>query len=137
MPFRYARAAARSGPSVSARLRCLRSIAAGTVATASRGAARRILSPRRRVARTRPGGGRVAHPRALPLGQAPKVALDLTRIDLAAREVHVGGPEQAALVAGQGHPLGEDVVGVRQAGTTVGAGVVRERDAVLRQWPLR
>jgi len=52
---------------------------------------------------------------ALPHLQAPEVAPDLARIDLAARQVHVRAGDEVALVAGQRHPLGQHVVGVRQA----------------------
>src|SRR3954463_288713 len=70
---------------------------------------------------------------ALPHLQAPEVAPDLARIDLAAREMHVRRGDQMALVAGQRHPLGEDVVAVRKARAAVGARLVGERDAVLVQ----
>src|SRR5437588_7809706 len=104
MPFRYARAGARSGPSVSARLRCLGSrlaIGGGTVAGGGGRSARRPW----------PGSGGpfagASHPTALPLRESPQVALDLVGIELAAREVHVGGRDQPAFVGGERHPLGE------------------------------
>src|SRR3954463_11372088 len=68
---------------------------------------------------------------ALPAAEAPDVALDLARVDLAAREVHVRRGDQAALVALERHPLREYVVRVRQAGRPVRLGLVGELDAVL------
>src|SRR6478609_4250468 len=112
MPFRYARAAARSRPSVRARERCFRSMW--------------------RMLRGAGLGAPVAlEALALPAAQAPDVALDLLRVDLSAREVHVRGGDQAALVALERHPLGEDVVAVREPAGAVGLGLVRELDAVL------
>ena len=49
-------------------------------------------------------------PLALPLAEAPEVALDLPRVDLAAGQVHVGLVDEPALVALQRHPLGQHVV---------------------------
>ncbi len=72
---------------------------------------------------------------ALPAAEPPDVALEHLRVDLAAREVHVGLGDQAALVALEGHPLGEHVVGVGQPRRAVGARLVRELDAVLVQQP--
>ena len=111
MPFRYARAAARSRPSVRARERCLRSITL-----------RRDWCPPRALEAL-----------ALPAAEAPDVALDLARVDLAAGQVHVGAGDQPPLVALERHPLGQDVVGVGQARAAVRLGLVRELDAVLVQ----
>src|SRR6478736_3925796 len=112
MPFRYARAAARSRPSVRARERCFRSICAML-----RGAAL--------------GASRALEALALPAPEAPDVALDLLRVHLAARQMHVGRGDEAAFVALERHPLGEDVVGIGQARAAVRLGLVRELDAVL------
>src|SRR4051812_35408295 len=68
---------------------------------------------------------------ALPAAEAPDVALDLLWVDLAAGEVHVGAADQPSLVALERHPLGEDVVGVREPRAAVWLGLVRELDAVL------
>src|SRR3954454_4072548 len=68
---------------------------------------------------------------ALPLAQAPQVPLDLARIDLAAGQVEVRARDQALLVALEGHPLGQDIVGVREAHRPVGPRLVGELDAVL------
>src|SRR3954447_18011847 len=113
MPLRYARAAARLGPSVTWRQLCLRSCAGGAVVTgptrswswaaASIGLASEVSRPCTPAA-------------PLPLAQAPEVAPDLPRVDLAAGLVHVRPPDEAVLVARQGHPLGQHVVGVGQAG---------------------
>jgi hypothetical protein len=54
--------------------------------------------------------GRGPHPRALPLREAPQVAGHPGRVVLAARKVHVRRRDQASLVAGESHPLGEHVV---------------------------
>src|SRR5262245_9128512 len=82
------------------------------------------------------GGAAVAlEALALPAAEAPDVALDLAWVDLAARQVHVGAGDQAALVALERHPLGEDVVRVREPSAAVGLGLVRELDAVLVQEP--
>ena len=57
------------------------------------------------------------------------------RVDLPAREMHVRRLDQAPLVAGQRHPLGQHVVGVREPRAAVRARLVRERDAVLVEQP--
>src|SRR5215212_6240473 len=128
MPLRYARAAARLGPSVTWRELCLRSCAGGAVVT---GPTRSWswATASMRLASEVPRPCTPAAP--LPLAQAPEVAPDLPRVDLAAGLVHVRAPDQAVLVAGQRHPLGQHVVGVGQAGRAVGAAQVRELDAVL------
>ena len=59
-------------------------------------------------------GAAAARALALPLAQAPQVALDLARVDLAAGQVHVRRLDQPPLVAGERHPLREHVVGVGQ-----------------------
>ena len=109
MPFRYERAAARSGPSSWTRLR-------------ARGSTLTRAAPR-------PSRRRAA---ALPLGQAPQVAAHPRRIQLPADQVHVGLADHAALVRGQRHPLGQHVVGGGQARVAV-AVQVGELDAVLAQ----
>ena len=93
MPFRYARACARSGPSRMTRLRLRSSSLTGGSA---------ILGP-------------VAAP-ALPLGEAPEVAAHAGGVELAADQVHVRAPDHAVLVGGERHPLGEHVVRTRAAG---------------------
>src|SRR3954451_15191663 len=55
----------------------------------------------------------------VPAAEAPDVALALARVDLAARQVHVGARDLAPFVALEPHPLVEHVVGVRQAGSPV------------------
>src|SRR4051794_11872371 len=75
MPFKYARAGARAGPSVRARELCL----------GSSGVTHRTLGVRRAL---HPGVA-AAGALALPLAQAPEVALDLPGIDLTPRKVHV------------------------------------------------
>src|SRR3954454_14195394 len=72
---------------------------------------------------------------ALPLTEAPDVALDLAWVELAPGKVHVRLVDEAPLVALQGHPLGEDVVRVGQPRRAVGPRLVRELDAVLVQQP--
>ena len=72
---------------------------------------------------------------ALPLAQPPEVALDLARVELAARQVQVRRLDQAPLVAGQRHPLREHVVGVGQPRAAVGPRLVGELDAVLVEQP--
>src|SRR3954454_2272300 len=141
MPFSCARAAARAGPSTSWRelWRGSRAAMSGRrEAYPGRGAggrgrglgvgracgAARILS----VARAPLGAG---EPRALPLAEAPEVALGLARVDLAARQVQVRLGDQAPLVALERHPLGQDVVGVGQARRAVRTRLVGELDAVL------
>ena len=128
MPLSCARAAARAGPSTSWLELWRGSSVAMAAAKPSRRAsrARRRLLPRLVLAALG-----AAEPRALPLAEAPEVALDLLGVDLAAGQVEVGLGDQAALVALQRHPLGEHVVGVGQAGGAVGARLVRELDAVL------
>src|SRR4051812_27552576 len=69
--------------------------------------------------------------RLLALGQAPEVAADLLGVDLATGQVHVGLVDEMTLVAGQGHPLGQRVVGVGQARRPVGPRLVGEGHAVL------
>src|SRR3954469_6661039 len=158
MPLRYARAAARCGPSVSARLRCLRSkpvagaeveVVAGDVGALM---GRRRLSGARRGLPARPPARAARRPtvsalgsrraaallarqaaeaQLLPLAEAPEVAANLLGVDLPTREGHVGLVDEAVLVAGQRHPLGEHVVGVGEPCAAVGPGLVRERDAVL------
>src|SRR4051794_41236966 len=68
---------------------------------------------------------------ALPAAEAPDVALDLARVDLAAGQVHVRARDQPALVALERHPLGEDVIGIGEPARAVRLGLVRELDAVL------
>src|ERR687889_179610 len=102
MPFRYARAAARLGPSVTWRELYLRSSAGGAVVT------RRTRSWSWATARIRLASevARPCPPAApLPLAQAPEVAPPLPRVDLAAGLVQVRPPDEAVLVAGQRHPL--------------------------------
>src|SRR4051794_40344047 len=127
MPWRYARAAARCGPSVSARERCLGSNSGMGPES--------LFEPLRRfglVARGGAGGACGAlEPHTLPLAQAPEVALDLARVHLAAGQVQVGLADEALLVTLERHPLGQHVVGVRQAHAAIGLGLVRELDAVL------
>src|SRR5690348_18420098 len=118
MPFRYARAAARSRPSVSARERCLRSWPAD-------------MPPSLRLGRPARRPAVALEALALPAAEAPDVALDLARIDLAAGQVHVGRADQAPLVALERHPLGEHVVGVRKPAGSERARLVGELDAVL------
>src|SRR3954452_7506814 len=130
MPLRYARAAARLGPSVTWRELCLRSSARGAVVTGwTRSWSWATASIRLASEVARPCPPAVP----LPLAQAPEVATDLPRVDLAPGLVHFRPPDEAVLVAGQGHPLGQHVVGVGQAGRAVGARLVGERDAVLAQ----
>src|SRR5579859_6533818 len=100
MPLRKARAADRSGPSVRARLRCLGSSPAAIAAALY-------------LAGVRAGGRRFgagSEPAALPLRQAPQIAGHLVRIELAAGEVHVRRADEPPLVAGERHPLGQDIV---------------------------
>src|SRR6476661_7455473 len=99
------------------------------------GAARR--SPSLRPRGLGRAGGAAAHALALPLAQAPEVAADLPGVDLTAGEMHVGRLDQAALVAGERHPLGQDVVGVGQPRAAVGPRLVGELDAVLVDQPAR
>src|SRR2546430_15860257 len=101
MPFRYARAGARSGPSVSARLRCLRSKLIGT-GTVSVG----LLALREVVSAGRVDSCAlrcVAHPGPFPLRKPPEVARDLGGIELAPGQMHVRGRDQPALVTGERH----------------------------------
>ena len=95
--------------------------------------------PARRLRRRRPSGAGAGagalEALALPLAEAPEVALDLLRVDLAAGQVHVRLGDQALLVALERHPLGEHVVGVGQPRRAVGPRLVRELDAVLVQQP--
>src|SRR3954454_19621267 len=72
---------------------------------------------------------------ALPAPELPDVALDLARVDLATRQVHVRGVDQTPLIALERHPLGEYVVGVREPRRAVGLGLVGELDAVLVEQP--
>src|SRR5918994_4543382 len=150
MPLSWARAAARCGPCRNARELCLGSslesgvvaLMARTLATARR-AARRAAAPAAPLPCAAPSVRGTDHvaPRgalealALPAAEAPDVALEHLRVDLAAREVHVGLGDQAPLVALERHPLGEYVVGVRQPRGAVGARLVRELDAVLVEQP--
>src|SRR3954454_13075233 len=146
MPLSWARAAARAGPSTSWRELWRRSNAVVEAAMRGSEAYSGTAAARRRASRPlgvgRAGGAarglRLAgaalgagEPRALPLAEAPEVALGLAGIDLAARQVEVGLGDQPPLVALERHPLGQHVVGVGQAGGAVGAGLVRELDAVL------
>src|SRR2546423_3858643 len=108
MPYRYARAAAGWGPSVRARELCL-----GSSAIRGRTVAAPVLP--------------------LPLAQAPQVAADLPGIDLAPGQVQVRAGHQPLLVAGERHPLGQDVVGVGEPRAAVGAVAVGELDAVLAE----
>src|SRR3954453_22672132 len=94
----------------------------------ARGATRLPLAARRPY-----GAGAAAL--TLPLGQAPEVAPDPAGVDLAAWEVHVRVADQAFLVPGECHPLGEHVVGVGGTRLRDGAGEVRELDAVLAEEP--
>src|SRR5919202_2284946 len=109
MPFRKARAAARSGPSVSGRDRCLRSrwpLPADMPAGAYfRGPAGKPARPRgsgarfgrpgrargavRAVGRGAAGAAATVQALALTAAEPPDVALDLARIDLAAGQVQV------------------------------------------------
>ena len=95
---------------------------------------RGLYRPRARAVCRRSGAPR-AGALALPLAQAPEVAPDLPRVDLAPRQVQVGGLDQPPLVAGERHPLREHVVGVGQARAAVGPRLVRELDAVLVEQP--
>ena len=52
--------------------------------------------------------------RRSPLAKPDQVAGGLARVDLAPRDVHVRHRDQLALAGAQRHPLGEDVVGVRE-----------------------
>src|SRR5919108_3927209 len=127
MPFRYARAAARLGPSVTWRELCLTSkpVSAVTEPARSRASATTSIRLAQEVARP-------CHPAgSLPRTEAPEVAADRPGIDLAAGLVEVGPADQPLLVAGQCHPLGKDVVGVGQPHRAVGPAHVRELDAVL------
>src|SRR5829696_1748982 len=131
MPLSCARAAARCGPCRNARELCLgSSLESGVVALM-----RRTLATVWRVASVGGADGRAAggalEALALPAAQPPDVALEHLRVDLAARQVHVGLGDQAPLVALERHPLGQHVVGVRQPRGAVRAGLVRELDAVL------
>src|SRR3954469_10240069 len=144
IPFSCARAAARAGPSTSWRelwggwrpAMGGREAYPGRVAGGRGGGlgvgracgAARIL----RVARPPLGAGEA---RALPLAEAPEVALGLARVDLAARQVQVRLGDQAPLVALERHPLGQDVVGVGEARRAVRTRLVRELDAVLVEQP--
>ena len=103
--YRYERAAARSGPSTTTRLRRRMSAAVRCRRAHDADAAG---SPPARPTRVPTGAC------ALPLGQPPEVAAHLLRVDLAAREVHVGVADQPLLVGPDHHPLGEHVVGVGQ-----------------------
>src|SRR5215210_1980600 len=130
IPWRYERAAARAGPSVSWRDWCLGSSLWPSMTA-------RTLSVR--GLGQLPGAGAGARgacePLALPAAQPPEVSLDLARVDLAARQVQVGLGDDPPLVTLQRHPLREHVVGVGQAWRAVRAGLVREFDAVLVQQP--
>src|SRR3954462_13268588 len=118
MPFWYARSAALCGPSVRARLLCLRSKSAVSPMRAPYPPSSALLRGGPLLA------GQAAQPRLLPLRQAPEVAAHLLGVDLAAGQVHVGLRDEVVLVAGQGHPLGQRVVGVGQARGAVGARLV-------------
>src|SRR4051812_40265031 len=92
---------------------------------------RRVARPRRGLCGAAGGAAVALEALALPAAEAPDVALDLARIDLAAREVHVRAGDQAALVALERHPLGQHVVGVGQPRGAARLGLVGELDAVL------
>src|SRR3954469_25251033 len=132
MPLSWARAGARDGPSVRALLLCLRSKPFAPEVTAREHYLPAAASAGAAPAPPPPAAPlRAPEPLALPLAQAREDAADLLRVDLPPGQVHVRRGDQPPLVAGQRHPLREHVVGVRQAGTAVGARLVRERDAVL------
>src|SRR5689334_3453130 len=102
MPLSWALAAARCGPSRKARELCFgSSLESGVDALMARTLA---------AARGGSVGGAdhvaacgALEPLALPAAQPPDVALEHLRVDLAAREVHVGLADQAPLVALEGH----------------------------------
>src|SRR3954453_23100335 len=103
MPFSWARAAARCGPSVRARELCLRSrpvaLMAGTLATAcGRAGSGRGVGRAGRAGRAGGGAAGALEALALPAPEAPDVPVDRLRVDLPAREVHVGLRDQAPLV---------------------------------------
>src|SRR5215207_4394006 len=114
IPFMYARAAARSGPSkTAADLGRGRSFIESPTTPASRGAVADTpghsdppaLAPRSR---------HCPDPAPAPLAKPDQVPGHLLRIHLPARDVHVGERDQVPLPRPQRHPLGEDVVGVRE-----------------------
>src|SRR3954452_23089322 len=136
MPLSCARAAARAGPSTSWReLWRGASWAMGgapslTGRSPARGESRGGDSGVRRGGGAARGlrlagaTGRAREPAALPLAEAPEVALDLPGVDLAAGQVEVGLGDQAALVPLERHPLRQHVVGVGQPRGAVGARLV-------------
>ena len=126
MPFRYARAAARPGPSVRARLRCLRSNRRrGHRGASARGALRRhhgaALPSSRGAARapapTGPGARGRGGPACGSICRPGRCMFALV--------------DEAPLVAGQRHPLRQHVVGVRQQRAAVRPRLVGELHAVL------
>src|SRR5437899_1311430 len=119
---------------------CLRSKLTGEVSSGG------VVLRARRTARVSAGGGEPsggAHTTGpallalealtLPAVQTPQVTADLVGVHLAPGLVHVGVGDQALLVAGEGHPLGQHVVGVGEPGAPVGSALVGELDAVLAQ----
>src|SRR3954464_784501 len=107
MPFSWARAGARLGPSMRVLLRCLTSkpFAPGVTAREhylpAASCAGAAPPPPPRAHRNTPARPRAApEPLALPLAQAPEVAAHLLRFDLAAGQVHVRRGDQPPLVAG-------------------------------------
>src|SRR5665213_1104111 len=126
MPLRYARAAARSGPSVSWRLRCLTS---NSVAWLT---AREDYRPwdSRRV---RSAGLHEGAAAAVPARERGDIRAHGVGVVLAAGEMEVGARHQAALVGGQRHPFREDVIGRRQPARAVRALAVGELDAVFAE----
>src|SRR5829696_10230372 len=115
MPFSWARAAARCGPCRNARELCLgSSLESGVVALMARDPSDASVGRTDGVAPCR-----ALQALALPAAEPPDVALEHLRVDLAAREVHVGLGDEAPLVALERHPLGQHVVGVGQAGGAV------------------
>src|SRR4029078_9037641 len=101
MPFSWARAAARLGPSVRARLRCLRSERTFVDIAGSLSAPRRGGSGRADVPFV---AGGAAQPLLLPLPETPQIAADLLGVDLAPRQVHVRGADEPRLFPGWRHP---------------------------------
>ncbi len=128
MAWKYERAAARCGPSVSVRDLCLtsNSVAVLTGAEPSGG---RVASGLRAA-----GRAAILRQRARSHSErAPEIATDLLGIDLPPWEVHVRRGDEATLVARQCHPLGQHVVGVREARGAVRPRLVGELDAVLAE----
>jgi len=67
------------------------------------------------------------------LPQRRQISPDHRGVELAAERVDVGGADQLVLVGAEGHPLGEDVIGVGKPLPRLGVGAVAKADAVLAE----